>query len=38
MAIAALGLIVTALVESPGGYAFNQVPSVMLKTVLRVFE
>ena len=38
MAIAALGLIVTALVERPGGYAFNQVPSVMLKTVLRVFE
>jgi hypothetical protein len=38
MVIAALGLIVTALVQSPGGYEFNQVPDVMLKTVMRLFE
>lgn len=38
MAVAALGLIVTALVENPGGYEFNQVPNVMLKTVMRLFE
>jgi formate-dependent nitrite reductase membrane component NrfD len=38
MAVAALGLIVTALIENPGGYAFNEVPSVMLNTVMRLFE
>ncbi|WP_333816110.1 hypothetical protein [Tabrizicola sp.] len=38
MAIAALGLIVTALIENPGGYAFNQVPAVMIKTILRLFD
>jgi hypothetical protein len=38
MVIAALGLIIAALVENPGGYAFNQVPDVMLKTVMRLFE
>lgn len=38
MAVAGLGLIVTALVENPGGYAFKQVPAVMLKTVMRTFE
>ncbi len=38
MVIAALGLIVTALIENPGGYEFNQVPNVMLKTVMRLFE
>jgi hypothetical protein len=38
MVIAALALVITALVENPGGYAFNQVPNVMLKTVMRLFE
>lgn len=38
MVIAALGLIVSALVVNPSGYAFNQVPGVMLKTVMRFFE
>jgi hypothetical protein len=38
MAIAALGMIVGALVENPGGYEFNQVPEVMFRTVLRFFQ
>jgi hypothetical protein len=38
LAIVGLGLIVTALVQSPGGYEFNQVPSVMLKTVTGFFQ
>ena len=38
MAIAALGLIITALVEKPGGYAFDQVPGIMLQTLLRPFR
>ncbi len=31
MSIAALGLIVAAIMTKPGGYAFNEVPGVMLK-------
>jgi hypothetical protein len=38
MAVAALSLIIAALYENPGGYAFNQVPGVMIKTVARFFE
>lgn len=38
MAIAALGLIVSALYQNPGGYAFNQVPGVMLKTLASFFR
>jgi hypothetical protein len=38
MAIAALGMIVAALLYSPGGYAFEEVPGVMLKTVFRFFQ
>lgn len=33
MSIAALGLIVAAIMTKPGGYAFNEVPGVMLKVV-----
>lgn len=38
MAIAALGMIVTALITKPGGYAFNQVPSVMVKVLGSFFR
>lgn len=38
MSIAALGLIVLALYEKPGGYAFNQVPGVMVTVIGRLFE
>jgi len=38
MAMAGLGLVVTALVASPGGYEFNQVPEVLLRTVSRFFN
>ena len=31
MSIAALGMIVAALITKPGGYAFTEVPGVMLK-------
>ena len=37
MAIAALGMISAALIYNPGGYAFEQVPGVMLNTVMRLF-
>ena len=38
MAIGALGLIVTALVVQPGGYAFNQVPGVMISVFSRLVQ
>ncbi|MBL9073964.1 hypothetical protein [Tabrizicola sp.] len=38
MVIAALGLIIAALVIKPGGYAFNQVPGVMIGVVARLFQ
>jgi formate-dependent nitrite reductase membrane component NrfD len=38
MAIVALGMIVSALWVKPGGYAFNQVPGVMIGVVSRLFE
>lgn len=38
MAIAALGMIVSALLINPGGYAFNQVPGVMIKVVAGFFQ
>lgn len=38
MVIAALGMTVTALVTKPGGYAFNQVPGVMVKVIGGFFQ
>ncbi len=38
MVIAALGLILAALMIKPGGYAFNQVPGVMIGVVSRLFQ
>jgi formate-dependent nitrite reductase membrane component NrfD len=38
MAIAALGMISAALLLQPGGYAFNQVPAVVIRVVSRLFE
>ena len=38
MVIAALGMIVTALVTKPGGYAFNDVPGVMVKVIGGFFQ
>ncbi|WP_149588548.1 hypothetical protein [Tabrizicola flagellatus] len=38
MAVTALGMISAALIYSPGGYAFEQVPGVVLKTVMRLFD
>lgn len=38
MAVAALGMIVSALLINPGGYAFNQVPGVMIKVVAGFFQ
>lgn len=38
MSIAALGLIILALYQKPGGYAFNQVPDVMVTVIGRLFE
>jgi len=35
--IAALGLVVTALVGKPGGYAFNDIPGVMIGVFARLF-
>ncbi len=36
MTIVALGLILTAVQVKPGGYAFRDVPTVMLDVVLRL--
>jgi formate-dependent nitrite reductase membrane component NrfD len=38
MTIAALGMIVYALVTRPGGYAFNEVPGVMVKVIAGFFQ
>ncbi|MFN3991330.1 MAG: hypothetical protein ACK4IU_00295 [Tabrizicola flagellatus] len=38
MAVVALGMISAALIESPGGYTFEEVPGVVLKTVMRLFD
>lgn len=38
LSIAGLGMIVTALVVKPGGYAFNQIPGVMVDVVARFFN
>jgi hypothetical protein len=38
MALGALGMIVSALLINPGGYAFNQVPGVMIKVVGGFFQ
>jgi formate-dependent nitrite reductase membrane component NrfD len=38
MAIAALGLIISALSIKPGGYEFNKVPGVMFGVVARLFQ
>lgn len=38
MAVAAIGLIATALWVKPGGYDFNQVPGVMVGVVSRLFQ
>ncbi|MFN3577872.1 MAG: hypothetical protein ACK4TJ_12950 [Tabrizicola sp.] len=38
MAVTALGMISAALIYSPGGYAFEQVPGVLLKTAMRLFD
>ena len=34
MSIAALGMIVAALLTKPGGYAFAEVPGVMVKVIV----
>lgn len=36
--VLALGLITTALLVKPGGYAFNQVPGVMIGVFSRLVE
>lgn len=38
LVVAALGLIVTALVVKPGGYAFNDIPGVMIGVVAQLFN
>lgn len=38
MSVTALGMISAALIYSPGGYAFEQVPGVLLKTAMRLFD
>ena len=38
MIVAAFGLILAALWVKPGGYAFNQVPGVMIGVVARLFQ
>ncbi len=38
MVIAALGMVIAALVVKPGGYAFNQVPGVMIGVLSRLFQ
>jgi formate-dependent nitrite reductase membrane component NrfD len=38
MSIAALGMIVSALVTKPGGYAFNEVPGVMVRVLVGFFQ
>jgi formate-dependent nitrite reductase membrane component NrfD len=38
MLIAALGMVVSALWVKPGGYAFDQIPDVMIGTVSRLLH
>lgn len=38
MVIGGIGLIVAALMTNPGGYAFNQVPGVIIRVVARFFR
>jgi formate-dependent nitrite reductase membrane component NrfD len=38
MTIAALGMIVFALVTKPGGYAFNEVPGVIVRVIVGFFQ
>ncbi|MFO1202001.1 MAG: hypothetical protein U1E58_05125 [Tabrizicola sp.] len=38
MLAVAFGMILAALWEKPGGYQFNQVPSVMVNVAARLFE
>jgi uncharacterized membrane protein YccC len=38
MVVVAIGMIVGALLTNPGGYAFNQVPGVMIKVVASFFQ
>jgi hypothetical protein len=38
MVIVALGMIVTALVGKPGGYAFNDIPGVMIAVIAGFFN
>ena len=38
MVVVATGLIIAALVIKPGGYAFNQVPGIMIGVVSRFFQ
>ncbi|HLQ19250.1 MAG TPA: hypothetical protein VK146_09735 [Tabrizicola sp.] len=38
LAIAAFGMILVALYEKPGGYAFNQVPGVIIDVIGRFVE
>jgi hypothetical protein len=38
MFVAAVGMIVGALMTNPGGYAFNDVPGVMVKVVAGFFQ
>lgn len=36
MAIVSVGMIVAALAKRPGGYAFDEIPGIMLSVVARV--
>lgn len=38
LVIVALGMVVGALWVKPGGYAFNQVPGVMIGVLSRLFQ
>ena len=38
MVIVALGMVIAALWVKPGGYAFNQVPGVMIGVLSRAFQ
>jgi hypothetical protein len=38
LSIAALTMIVSALVTKPGGYAFNEVPGVMVRVIVGFFQ
>jgi hypothetical protein len=38
MSMVALGMIITASFEKPGGYAPNQVPEVIIGVIARLFQ